>query len=151
MRISVLTSTAMLTPSDVYLGGRLRAYLTPRPTHQRRLSSSAQPPRVDQQPALHGPAGQVEHPGARFGQQQLWLGRVGSHDQVLAVDTDGDVAVQQHGQAAEHLLLGQSRFVADQVPQPGGQASSYATPASWHVEPDRAGRPGYRGGSSRAG
>src|SRR6266498_751333 len=76
---------------------------------------------VDDEPALHRPAGHVERPGALFGQQPLVLVRVGPHDQPVLANADGHVAVQQHRQPAEHLLLGQPGFAAEQLPHPGRQ------------------------------
>src|SRR6266545_3466129 len=55
---------------------------------------------VDDEPALHRPAGHVERPGALFGQQPLVLVRVGPHDQPVLANADGHVAVQQHRQPA---------------------------------------------------
>jgi hypothetical protein len=61
-----------------------------------------------------------------FGRQRAGVGRapVDPAAQVLASHATGHVSVQQEGKRAEHLPLGQSRPVAEHLPNPDG-ATSY--------------------------
>src|SRR6266516_3998172 len=87
---------------------------------------------LDDDPALHRPAGQVERPGALLGQQSLLLIRVGPDDHAVVAHADGHIAVQQHRQPAEHALLGKARFAADQLSDAGRQALVVRHATSWH-------------------
>jgi hypothetical protein len=76
---------------------------------------------VDHDPALHRAAGHVKRARARLGQQHVLLPGIGADKQVIPVDPNGHVPAEQHGQAAEHLLLGQPGLVTDDAQQPDCQ------------------------------
>src|SRR5262249_9676917 len=59
---------------------------------------------LDQHPALHRPAGDVELVDVRLLQRLIALVRAEPHDEGIPPDADEHVAVEQEADAAEHLL-----------------------------------------------
>jgi hypothetical protein len=76
---------------------------------------------TDAQPAAHVAASHVHRRGLRRLHQGVRLRRIDAdHGAALAAGGDGHVAADEEGEPAEHLLLGQFRVAADELPDAPG-------------------------------
>src|SRR5262249_35868293 len=77
--------------------------------------------RLDQPPALHRSAGDVELVDVRLLQRLIALVRAEPHDEGIPPDADEHVAVDQAADAADHLLLLDALLAGQGVPDAGGE------------------------------
>src|SRR5262249_37615129 len=77
--------------------------------------------RLDQHPALHRPAGDVELLDVRPLQRIIAIVRAEPDDEAVFPDADQQVAVEQEADPAEHLLLFDALLAGQGVADAGGE------------------------------